>query len=79
MTDLIHNSITKDDNYKNIIYQIKDRIQSSQMKASLSVNKELLDLYWFIASTIVDKQKKASWGDGLVKEISKDLQKDFLK
>lgn len=63
--------------YIDLIHNIKLQIQTSQIKAHIKVNEELLKLYWNIANQIVEKQKKSSWGDGFITEISKDLQKDF--
>jgi len=67
----------KDEEYKEFIFQIKAQIQSTQIKAAVSVNKEMLRLYWFIALSIIEKQKQISWGDGLIKQVSKDLQNEF--
>jgi len=74
MSKIINNS-----EYKSFIVTIKSQIQSVQIKAAVSVNRELLQLYWFIAEQIVQKQKTARWGDGLVKQISRDLQQEFPK
>jgi len=63
--------------YKDFIHRIKSEIQTAQIKAAVSVNRELLKLYWFIGSQIVEKQKSSSWGDGLIKQISRDLQHEF--
>lgn len=73
----MNKEIIQKDEYKKIIQEIKTQIQTSQIKASISVNKELLKLYWNIAQLIVERQKLSSWGDGFIKSISKDLQKDF--
>jgi len=72
VSELIHNS-----EYKTLIFWLKSQIQSAQIKAAVSVNRELLQLYWFIAEQIVQKQQTARWGDGLVKQVSRDLQKEF--
>lgn len=69
--------ITKNLAYKDFIATIKFQVQSAQIKAAVSVNRELLQLYWFMGSQIVEKQKTASWGDGLVKKVSLDLQTEF--
>jgi len=66
-----------DKEYKNFIKEIKNRIKTSQIKASIKVNEELLKLYWEVAKMIVAKQKKSSWGDNLIEQISKDLKKEF--
>ena len=73
----INYSVTKSEDYKFFIREIKKRIQSSQIKAAVSVNREMLKLYWFIGSNIVEKQKTSNWGDGLINQISIDLQKEF--
>ncbi len=65
------------DEYKQFIVAIKSKIQSSQIKASIKVNVELLKLYWDIAEMIVEKQKNSSWGDGFIKSISRDLKVEF--
>ena len=72
MSELIHNS-----EYKTLIGELKSQIQSAQIKAAVAVNHQLLKLYWFIAEQIVQKQQAARWGDGLVKQVSLDLQKEF--
>ena len=69
--------ISKSNDYKVFLKQIKNKIQSSQIKAAVSVNQEMLKLYWFIGSEIVKKQKTANWGDGLLKQVSADLKKEF--
>ena len=63
--------------YINLVKDIKTRIQSSQIKAHIRVNEELLMLYWNIGRLITQRQKESSWGDGIIKQISKDLQTDF--
>jgi len=63
--------------YIQFILDIKSKIQSSQIKASIKVNVELLKLYWDIAEMIVKKQKISSWGTGLIDSISKDLKTEY--
>lgn len=67
----------KGSEYKDFIASIKSQVQSAQIKAAISVNKELLKLYWFIGSQIAEKQKKTKWGDGLIKQLSFDLRQEF--
>ncbi|MBF0494758.1 MAG: hypothetical protein HQL28_06480 [Candidatus Omnitrophica bacterium] len=56
---------------------IKARVLSAQVKAALSVNTELLKLYWSIGADIVVRQKTAKWGDGFILRLSKDLTAEF--
>lgn len=65
------------DEYKAWITAIKDKIRKSQIKASIKVNRELLELYWNIGADIVERQKSTKWGDGLLKQMSADLKKSF--
>ncbi|MBF0485310.1 MAG: DUF1016 family protein [Candidatus Omnitrophica bacterium] len=66
-----------DKEYKNWLVDIKARVRTAQIKAALSVNTELLTLYWSIGTEIIAKQKKAKWGDGLIDQLSKDLSVEF--
>ena len=63
--------------YNDFIHDLKVRIQSAQIKASIAVNSELINLYWEIGRDIVDRQKRLGWGKSVVKQVSKDLKKDF--
>ena len=63
--------------YKSFLSEIKSRIASSQIKAAIAVNEELLRLYWDLGQMIVEKQKVSSWGDGLLEQISADLKSEF--
>ena len=65
------------DEYREWIALIKDRIKNSQIKASIKVNRELLELYWHIGEDIVNRQKHSKWGDGLLRQMSIDLKKSF--
>jgi predicted nuclease of restriction endonuclease-like (RecB) superfamily len=69
--------IIKPTKYADFIKDIKNRIQKSQIKAALSVNKELISLYWDIAAQIVETQKNAKWGDGFLQTMSDDLSESF--
>lgn len=65
------------DEYKTFIQEIKHRIQAAQIKAAVTVNREMLALYWDLGQSIIEKQKMAAWGDGFIKQMSKDLQDEF--
>lgn len=64
-------------NYIQVLDQIKSNIKTAQIKASLSVNQEMLILYWNIGRLILDQQNKEKWGAGIVRALSKDLQVEF--
>lgn len=65
------------DEYREWIALIKDRIKNSQIKASIKVNRELLELYWHIGEDIVNRQKHSKWGEGLLRQMSIDLKNTF--
>ena len=43
--------------YRALLTDIKARIRVAQVKASLSVNRELIQLYWDIGELIVNQQQ----------------------
>jgi len=63
--------------YINWVNELKTLIQRTQIKASVSVNRELLGLYWTIGKSISEKVNKAKWGSSVVEELSKDLKTEF--
>lgn len=72
------NTILKSDlEYKQWLIDLKYRIRNSQIKAALKVNTELINLYWDLGKEIVSKQEQSQWGDGLIKQLSSDLQQEF--
>ena len=71
------NLLQHDKDYSSFIVELKNRIKSAQIKAAVSVNRELITLYWELAEKIVEKQKTSQWGDGLLTQMSKDLQEEF--
>lgn len=70
--NLIHNS-----NYKSWLADIKNRVRSAQLKASVRVNTEMLELYWDVGTDIIIKQAQTKWGDGLLIQLGKDLTAEF--
>ncbi|MBI1870534.1 MAG: DUF1016 domain-containing protein [Chlamydiae bacterium] len=69
--------LTSDEEYKSWLSDIKKRVRSAQIKAAISVNTELLKLYWDMGVDIVVRQKSVKWGEGLLPRLSKDLMAEF--
>lgn len=65
------------DDYMNWRKEIISLIEQSKLKAILSVNTELLTLYWRIGNDILTKQKEQGWGAKVITQLSKDLMKRF--
>ncbi len=70
-------NLVGNEGYVAFIRDVKQRIQSSQIKAAVKVNQELLLLYWDLGEQIVAKQAEANWGDGFLEQLSKDLKSEF--
>ena len=66
-----------DKNYLETLTSLKEKIKTAQIKALVSVNSELINLYWEIGKTILEQQEKQGWGANVINQLSKDLQKDF--
>ena len=63
--------------YKDWLKEIKVKIQSSQIKAAIAVNRALIEFYWDLGEMIADKQKHNNWGSKLIEQLSKDLKREF--
>lgn len=68
---------TNSSEYINWITDLKSKIHSAQLKAAVSVNKELLTLYWEFGKSISLKISVSNWGASVVEQLSKDLKKEF--
>ena len=63
--------------YGALLADIKNRIRTAQLRASLSVNLELIQLYWDIGHLIVERQRVQGWGRSVVERLAADIQKGF--
>jgi len=63
--------------YAELLVDLKQRIQTAQVKASLSVNREMVLLYWQIGKAIVEKQQTEEWGNAVIERLSGDLHREF--
>lgn len=65
------------DTYAEFLSELKDRIQTAQVRAALAVNQELILLYWQIGIDILQRQKTEGWGSKVIESLAKDLKRDF--
>lgn len=63
--------------YLKILEKLKGKIRQAQYRAYLTVNKEMVFLYWDIGKTILEQQKKQGWGAKVIDKLSKDLTVAF--
>ena len=64
--------------YTSFLQEIKEHVYQSQYEALKQVNRQLIQLYWTIGKSIVEKQKEYAWGKSVVESLSKDLEKEFV-
>jgi predicted nuclease of restriction endonuclease-like (RecB) superfamily len=63
--------------YNQLLSDLKARVASSRYKAALTVNKELILLYHHIGNSILHAQAKEGWGAKVIDQLSKDLRSEF--
>ena len=70
------NKIDHNEYYK-LVEELKSKVRSSQLRAALSVNKEIIFLYFEIGKSLLIKQQEAQWGDKFLEKVVLDLKKEF--
>ncbi len=63
--------------YAALLEEIKGRIRQAQVKATLSVNTELLRLYWDIGRLIDERQRREGWGAAVIPRIARALHNEL--
>lgn len=57
-----------------MVEDIKEQIRSTQHKAILNANKEMLILYWNIGKVI---NENSTWGSKFLRNLSKEITSEF--
>jgi predicted nuclease of restriction endonuclease-like (RecB) superfamily len=63
--------------YTRLLNDVKTRVRAAQVKAVLSINRELIALYWHIGRAIARAQKDKGYGKQVVERMAKDLHRAF--
>ncbi len=63
--------------YRDWLRDLKQQIKIGQIKAALSVNSQMIMLYWDLGRQIAEKQERAKWGSGFIEQLSRDLREEF--
>lgn len=63
--------------YQKLLKQLKAEIEAARLAAALSVNVQMLILYWKIGKAIAEQEKKEGWGAKIVTQLSSDLRSEF--
>ena len=71
--------IKLDKEYAQWIYDVKQRFRNAQIKAAVKVNSEQLLFNWQLGRDLVVRKAEEKWGNGIVEQVSIDLQAAFPK
>ncbi|MCK5741944.1 MAG: DUF1016 family protein [Chlorobi bacterium] len=71
------NNLKLSDEYQDWVYELKSLVKNSQLRASLSVNSQMIIMYWQLGKEINDKQDKSDWGSKFINQLSHDLKTEF--
>jgi predicted nuclease of restriction endonuclease-like (RecB) superfamily len=63
--------------YSELLKNIKSRIRQSQIKAAMSVNAEMLMLYWEIGRMIDERQDSEGWGSSVIPRLANDIKNEL--
>lgn len=63
-----------DKDYADWLADLSKRYRSSQIKAAVAVNEELLKFYWSLGRDIVNRQAENKYGKGFFNTLSRDLK-----
>lgn len=63
--------------YAEWLKDLKARIQTARLRASVAVNRELVSLYWQIGRDILERQEREGWGTKVIDRIARDLRREF--
>lgn len=72
-----HNYNLVSQEYTKFLEHIKTDILNAQLRAALSVTKELILLYWRIGKGLSEKTKQEKWGAKVIEKIAHDLNNLF--
>lgn len=63
--------------YFSWVKDLKEKIQSTQIRAAFSLNREMLNLYWELGKSISKKINESQWGSSIVDKLAKNLKREF--
>jgi hypothetical protein len=61
--------------YPVFLAELKQRIRGARLWAALSVNRELVLLYWGIGRDILARQNAEGWGTKVIDRLAADLRR----
>ena len=71
---MLKNDLMLSEDYKDWVESISSRYRQCQIKAAVSVNRELIQFYWSLGKDIVEREAEKQYGSGFYTSLSKDLR-----
>jgi len=71
------NIISFDNDYRNFLLDLKEKVRRTQLKASMAANSVLIDFYWELGKEIIRLESGNHWGTKLIEQLSIDLKLEF--
>lgn len=63
--------------YPDLLATLKARIRDARLRTAVSVNRELILLYWETGHDILLRQAAEGWGTAVIDRLARDLRRDF--
>lgn len=63
--------------YQRLFNTLKEKIKTARVRAFLTVNAQLLAVYWEIGNIILEQQKNEGWGAKIIDRLVADLKMEF--
>ena len=58
--------MTLNQEYNDWMKMLQQRLRSAKNKVALTVNTQLIELYWYIGKELTEKANTAKWGEGIM-------------
>ena len=63
--------------YVDLLANVKQRVRHAQSRAWLSVNAEMIRLYWDVGAMIDGRQRQEGWGAAVIPRLARDLHNEL--
>lgn len=63
--------------YAATLASLKTLVASARLRAQRVVNAGMIELYWKIGRTILDRQQSEPWGSKVLGRLADDLRREF--
>jgi len=65
--------------YGKLLSDIKSRVRTAQIKATLSANAEMLAMYFDIGEMVFNQQQQYAWGAKIIQKLAFDIKNELPK